>query len=218
MKYPRSPPRLEPVSDKEIRTEYSVRVSDRARRVTLKVAPPEGLVVVIPRNFNRKRIPSLIDEKRQWIEKTLSKVTSQAMTESGVLPPKEYFFPSLEKSLDLKAPNAASCLRSIAYSHLLPRAQVLSQKTGLRPVSFTFRNQKRIWGSCNSRGNISLNQKLLFFEPPLVDYVILHELCHLEHRDHSSSFWTFLSSFDPHFMDHRREIRTAQWTIPAWAY
>mgnify|MGYP000878837495 FL=1 len=197
---------------------YSVRVSVRARRVTLRIAPPEGLVVVIPRNFSKKRIPSLIDEKRQWIEKTLSKVAPQAVTASGTLPPKEYFFPSLKKSLGLEGPNAVSRLRSIADSHLLPRARVLSLKTGLRPASFTFRNQKRIWGSCNSKRKISLNQKLLFLEPPLVDYIILHELCHLEYRDHSSSFWTFLSSFDPHFRDHRREIRSAQWTIPVWAY
>lgn len=197
---------------------YTVRVSARARRVTLRVAPSEGLVIVIPGTFSRKKIPSIIEEKRSWIERTLARIPPEANVRSCETLPDRYFFPSLQRFLGLEGNDLSTRLRSIAREMIIPWAWSIAGATGLHPASISIRNQKTIWGSCTVRNKISLNQKLLFLEPRLVRYVILHELCHLEHRNHSTAFWSFFEKLDPACKAHRKELRSVQWKIPAWAY
>ncbi len=206
------------MEDQKISIGYSVRVSERARRVTLRVAPPEGLVVVVPRNFSRGEIPSIIEERRTWIEKTLARVLPDKNAGPEVPLPESCFLPAIQICLDLEGKEILTRLRSIAQERLLPWAWSLSKDAGLNPASISIRNQRTIWGSCNAKGRISLNQKLLFLKPHLVRYVILHELCHLEYRNHSAHFWSFLEQFDPACKAHRKEIRSDQWRVPLWAY
>jgi len=198
--------------------DYAVRVSARARRVTLRIAPPEGLVVVVPRDFSRGKIPSIIEERRTWIEKTLARVLPDKNAGPDVPLPERCFLPALQTCLDLEEKDFLTRLRSIAQERLVPWAWSLSRDAGLNPASISIRNQRTIWGSCNAQGRISLNQKLLFLKPHLVRYVILHELCHLEYRNHSALFWSFLEQVDPACKAHRKEIRSAQWSVPPWAY
>lgn len=198
--------------------EYSVRVSTRAKRVTLRITPRDGLVVVVPKGFKKERVPAIIEGRRTWIEKALSKVLPSWITNEDTDPPDSFLFLSVGRRLDLTGGDILLRLRALAEVHIVPWAWNVSNEIGLRPEKFSIRNQKSIWGSCSSKGNINLNQKLLFLEPHLVRYVILHELCHLEHRNHSSRFWTCLKGFEPRCLVHRRDMRAAQWTIPVWAH
>ena len=84
-----------------------------------------------------------------------------------------------------------------AKAHLLPLLQTLSAETGLEYNKVSIRQQKTRWGSCSAQKNISLNYKLLFMPFELARHIILHELCHTVHMDHSKSFWALLKSFDP---------------------
>ncbi|GAB6280901.1 MAG: SprT family zinc-dependent metalloprotease [Thermovirga sp.] len=198
--------------------EYSVRINPRAKRVTLRITPRDGLVVVVPKGFKKDRIPAIIEGRRTWIEKALSKVSPPGISAGDATPPDSFLFLSLDKHLELTGDDVLLRLRALAERHLVPWAWNVSEEIGLRPEMFSIRNQKSLWGSCSSKGKINLNQKLLFLEPHLVRYVILHELCHLEHKNHSPRFWAYLKGFEPRCLVHRRELRTAQWTIPAWAH
>lgn len=206
------------MTEKPAQIEYSVRISQRAKRVTLKLSPPEGLVVVIPRGFKKERVAALIQERRSWIEKAFSKVFTAGNTKEDAIPVDGFFFPSIGRSFVLGESDVLHRIRALAEEYIVPMGWNIADETGRRPGKFSIRNQKSLWGSCSSKNRINLNQKLLFLEPHLVRYVILHELCHIEHRDHSTRFWTSLINLDPFCFTHRRELHNAQWTIPGWAY
>jgi len=63
----------------------------------------------------------------------------------------------------------------------------------------TLKEQKTRWGSCSSKGNLNFNWRLVHFEPPIIDYVIVHELAHRTHMNHSADFWSLVATFDPEY-------------------
>lgn len=86
--------------------------------------------------------------------------------------------------------------------------------TGGHYTSITIRDQKTRWGSCSSRGTLSFNYRLIFAPPKILDYVVVHELCHLTHMNHSKEFWNMVSSVMPDYKEckawlkeHGHELR-----------
>jgi predicted metal-dependent hydrolase len=100
--------------------------------------------------------------------------------------------------------------------HLVPWIEKISRRTGLTFKAVQIRGQKTRWGSCSSRGTISLNCKLLFLPQSLVNYLIIHELCHTVHLNHSPNFWSFLSSFEPNCKTLDAEMKGAGHFVPPW--
>lgn len=105
-------------------------------------------------------------------------------------------------------------LNKIGKELLLPELQKISEMFQLPYFAGKIRYQKTRWGSCTSKKLISLNQKLLFLPERLVRYIIIHELCHTIHFNHSRRFWQLVAEFDPHVEQHRREMRNAAQFIP----
>ena len=91
---------------------------------------------------------------------------------------------------------------------LLPaRAEAAEQATGLRPRRLRIRYMKSQWGSCTSRGNVCLNSALVYLPNELIDYVIIHELCHLKYLNHSARFWQLVAKHAPDYQQLRRQLR-----------
>nr|WP_238710525.1 SprT family zinc-dependent metalloprotease [Oceanipulchritudo coccoides] len=103
-------------------------------------------------------------------------------------------------------PQLVSLLKSIAREFLPTRLMELARKHQLKPHGITVRNQKSRWGSCSETGAISLNWRLVLLSPPLQDHVLLHELAHLKHFDHSKGFHQFLKALDPSSEKHARRL------------
>jgi predicted metal-dependent hydrolase len=104
-----------------------------------------------------------------------------------------------------------------AHEFLVPRLQQLSERTGLAFSGVSVRRQKTRWASCSRERAISLNVKLLFLSPELADYVLVHELCHTVHMNHSPRFWALVAGHCP---DHRRldvGLREMWYRVPRWA-
>jgi predicted metal-dependent hydrolase len=80
----------------------------------------------------------------------------------------------------------------------------------LVPQKVGYREQKTRWGSCSSRGHIQLNWRLIVFSPELMDYVIVHELAHLQHMDHSQNFWNLVARYSPHYKTLKEELKRKQ--------
>jgi predicted metal-dependent hydrolase len=108
-------------------------------------------------------------------------------------------------------------LRATARQRLTPWLRDLAQQTGLTFSHLTIRAQKSRWGSCTARHAVNLNCKLLFLPPELCRYVLLHELCHTRHLDHSAAYWKLVYSLEPdcHVLD--KALRQAWRWVPAWA-
>lgn len=103
-----------------------------------------------------------------------------------------------------------------AKQHLLPWLLQLSMHSGLSYKQAGIRNTTTRWGSCSVHKNISLNCKLLFLPPELVEHVLLHELCHTIHLNHSRRFWSLLTQLNPDCHRLRQELKRAQRYIPTW--
>ena len=107
------------------------------------------------------------------------------------------------------APEAEARLRTLAAHALPARLLELARIHGLAVSAVTIRNQRTRWGSCSPSGRISLNWRLVQVPPEVRDYVLLHELTHLRHLDHSPRFWRELARICPHHAEARRWLRSS---------
>lgn len=99
---------------------------------------------------------------------------------------------------------------------LVPWVEEWSDATGLRVRRVQLRVQKSRWGSYSSRGTLSLNASLLLLPKNLVDYVLVHELCHIDHPGHSSSFWKQVERWQPDYRRLDTEIKEVVRKLPSW--
>ncbi len=97
--------------------------------------------------------------------------------------------------------------RSAARTKFGQRCAYYRQFTGGIYHSITIRDQKTRWGSCSSRGTLSFNYRLIFAPPAVLDYVVVHELCHLTHMNHSADFWNLVGSVMPDYKQHRKWLK-----------
>lgn len=104
-----------------------------------------------------------------------------------------------------------------ARGTLVPWLEELGWEHGLTVGKVSVRGQRTRWGSCSSTGTINLNWKLLFLPPDVVRYILLHELCHTVHMDHSPRFWALLASAEPHYRIYRSAARAGMKHVPVWA-
>ncbi len=97
--------------------------------------------------------------------------------------------------------------RQAAREHFAGRCRHYLQFTGGSYRPNTVRDQKTRWGSCSSTGTLSFNYRLMFAPPRVLDYVVIHELCHLTHMNHSREFWNLVASVMPEYKIHRNWLK-----------
>lgn len=111
----------------------------------------------------------------------------------------------------------ARWLQRQAHEHLVPRLKELSVGLGLKFRRTYIKRQRTRWASCSRHKAIALNVKLLFLQPQLVRYVMVHELCHLAEMNHSKHFWALVHKNHAEFQAHDRELREGWKRVPRWA-
>jgi predicted metal-dependent hydrolase len=100
---------------------------------------------------------------------------------------------------------------------LVPRLQAMSLKTGLRYRRTYIRRQKTRWASCSKHKMISLNSKLLFLPPEIVEYIMIHELCHVVIMNHSKEYWELVERHCPDYRKRDSRLRDMWKVVPRWA-
>lgn len=224
---------------------FRIRFNPRARRVKLKVLRDASLEVVAPPGTSERAIRRFVDANGDWVDRALARLPARRPDgpETGPFPevlrlraleqlaPVAWYesarrcFRWNEGGLRIGLPRREAdiahavlvgALKARASGQLAPRVAALARQHGKQFGRLTWRNQKTRWGSCSSNGNISLNVRLLFLPPQLVDYVIAHELTHLDHPDHSPRFWNALEAMLPGSRRHRGAIRDADHLLPNW--
>jgi len=110
----------------------------------------------------------------------------------------------------------AGALKPRASQVLGPWLERCAAHSRLSYKRMVIRGQRTVWGSYSSSGTLSLNYKLLFVNPDIVDYVLLHELAHTRHLDHSEAFWRFLDGLKPNSRQLDRQLKEAGTQVPPW--
>jgi predicted metal-dependent hydrolase len=98
-------------------------------------------------------------------------------------------------------------LKHLAKNYLSERTTKLAGKYNFSVRQIRIRSQKTRWGSCSTSGNISLNYKLMKYRKELIDYVIVHELCHLREMNHSKKFWKHVEKIIPDYKLLKKELK-----------
>lgn len=221
-----------------------VRRHPRARRLSIRVHAGGRVVVVVPRRNSARSVEAFINEHRDWIIRTSqqlspaeplalpSRVELPAIGRSFMLdyagtPERRVRWAERGDTLVLNAcsqdaPASMAVLRDwlLAQARRHGPAQVaaVAAETGLAPARLQFRLQRTRWGSCSSRGTVSLNACMLFLQGPLLRYLLLHELCHLRHMNHSRRYWELVARFEPDYRALDRELDAAWRRVPAWVF
>ncbi|NLE09910.1 MAG: M48 family metallopeptidase [Actinobacteria bacterium] len=119
--------------------------------------------------------------------------------------------------------DADSCRQAVlrwlhrrARRHFVTRVAEIALRHRLDYGRVSVRQQRTRWASCSRQKTISLNVKLLFIQPELVDYVLLHELCHTVEMNHSPLFWGRLEAHDPEYQAHRVLLKASGVAVPSW--
>jgi predicted metal-dependent hydrolase len=214
---------------------YRLREHPQARHVRIVVSQRAGLVVTIPPGFDRRRIPGILEEKRAWIERALrrypmrpapyhppERIALRAIGEERLVEyepgnPGRVILTRrgdglLHVSGAIERPEVVHSvlgrwLAAEARRHLVPWLHRIAGNLGITVTGVSVRVQRTLWGSCSRRDAISLNARLLLIPPELVRYVLIHELMHTKHRNHSRDFWAAVAVHVPDYRTKRVELR-----------
>jgi len=206
---------------------YRVRRSDRARRVRVTVDATRGVEVVLPRRAPEREAAAAIRELRPWIERRVAELADARAAVAA----RGNSVPYLGRKLALvtdspgrsrvvrrgdvllvpagagRGPALERWYRRAARAEIEPRLDRACQLAGTTYSRLTIRGQRTRWASCSRTGAMSFNWRLLLAPEEVLDYVIWHEVCHLEVMDHSARFWRLLASRSPGYRQHVRWLR-----------
>jgi predicted metal-dependent hydrolase len=205
--------------------DYRVRRSPRARRVRVSVDGAGDVEVILPRRAPERAAAQAVRELEGWIERrrrTLARAAAEVARPEGTVP---YLGRDLRlvpqpgrervhrRGDELLVPkrDAGAPLerwyRRQARAEIGRRLDAATARTDTTYSGLTIRGQKTRWASCSSRGHMSFNWRLLLAPEAVLDYVVEHEVCHLELMDHSPRFWALLESRVPDWREHARWLR-----------
>jgi predicted metal-dependent hydrolase len=108
------------------------------------------------------------------------------------------------------------CLAAIARQEFAPRLQAQARRCSMTYQAMHIRAQRTCWGSRSSSGTLSLNLCLLFLRPELLRYLMVHELCHGRHMNHSRRFWKLVAEFEPDYRKLDDELTECWQVVPPW--
>lgn len=162
--------------------------------------------------------PTLVDGMRLGKSHTLRVVTGERLScerrgQTVLLHVPHDVALDSQRVTDVLTPKVIDALRREAKSYLPRRLAHLAEAHGFSYNTVRFSHAGTRWGSCSSNGTISLNIALMKLEFTLIDYVLLHELSHTRHMNHSKSFWDEVERCDPEYKNHRRLLKRQQPTV-----
>lgn len=178
----------------ELHIEYTIIKSNR-KSWSLSVSSDGLLTMRIPNAMSRQYAESLMVQKQDWIVKQFIKIKKQ-QENCPVSNLSQLQRDALEKRY-----------REAARSYFPKRVQYYAGILHVTYGNITIRDQKTRWGSCSSRGNLNFNWRLMLAPPRVLDYVVVHELCHRKHMDHSPAFWQEVGNLLPDYKTLRKWLK-----------
>lgn len=171
--------------------EYELKESKRASKMRLCVFFGGILQVVIPHGFPIKKMEKFIYEKSDWIFEKIK------------IMEKKKFNPIFHKHSKFEYKKK----KREALKIVEKKVEEFSKIYGFSYGKISVRNSKSRWGSCSAKKNLNFNYKVMFLPEELLDYIIIHELCHLKEMNHSVKFWDLVSKIAPNYREIRNKMK-----------
>lgn len=165
--------------------EYRLRRIRRAKTLKVIISSDKRVVVTAPYRISQKMIDTFVQSRKSWIQSQLNVLPDYIYTQEHY---KEYKREA----------------RKVLQGRLIHWSNIMS----LEYHRLAIRNSRTRWGSCSSKRNINLSYRLLFVDKSLQDYVIIHELAHLVHMNHSPQFWSLVSQYCPDYRERRMRLQS----------
>lgn len=165
-------------------TKIICKKSNKAKKIRISINYNKEISLIIPKSISYKIAHDFLLSKAKWIEKALIKVDKK--NQNKINSPQE-------KNIYLTQDQIEEYSKTI-----IDRTLFLAKKYNFSNLQMIkIKSQKTLWGSCSSKNNINLNINLIKLDQELIDYVILHELTHLNIKNHSKKFWQELEKLEP---------------------
>jgi len=204
---------------------YKLRISKRAKNVQLQVTQQGEVQLVLPHSLRTFNHSSFIHSKYDWILKHTRLKQNNKFLYLGQPIAVESNYDLFAKKISYNFDSPVLCinipstlnhslihlfnnwLHIRALDYITRRCIELSQRHFLIPEKIVIRRQKTRWGSCSGNRALSFNFKLMMLRIDIIDYVIVHELCHLKELNHSSNFWHLVEEILPDYKQLRKELK-----------
>ncbi len=210
---------------------YLIKRNRKSRSVKISITPEGEVIVTAPPLVPEFFIRNVVEKSEVWISRNVSKIqrTKARMHEQGDIlflgqPMKiEMIFDHGKSGVEidgntlkvyqvLKTDESSKkqlvrWYKSTAETYITKEVHLLAKRMNVSFERVLFRDQKTRWGSCSSTGTLSFNWKLIQAPIEVMRYVVIHELSHITHMNHSSEFWKRVSEFDPEYKEHRAWLK-----------
>ena len=169
-------------------------IRSNRRTVGISVKPGGNIIIRAPRLLPQTAVLSFVYQKTDWILSAYDNQKDRLPQDANA--PKDAATLALEKRY-----------RDAAKEYIPKRVEYYHEFTGGNYEKITIRDQKTRWGSCSANGTLSFNYRLMLAPPRVLDYVVVHELCHLTHMNHSREFWNMVESILPEYSEYRKWLK-----------
>jgi len=206
----------------------------RTKRKSIAITVICGKVNVnAPLKSSKELIEQFVFSKSNWIQSAIDKYNTQMqkfeplINQHYVLLNGEYIEIDFENNINTKFKDGvllvnrkyfgkkelifgqiAKLYKKIAQNSLIPRCELIAKEFGIKFESIQLTSAKKKWGSCDSKGRIKLNYRLIMLRQELQDYVIIHELCHTIEHNHSNKFWAQVGKYETNYKQLRKELKS----------
>ena len=176
------------------RGEIRISVIRSARKsLGLEVRDANTVLARIPTRVSDRELKAFVENHRSWIlEKTEVMAEREEKRKSTPAPPPELLSKTDRMKIQLK---------------IGKRVRHYCEAMGVTVGYVTVKNQKTRWGSCSAKGNVNFNYQLAFLPEELLDYVVIHELAHRRHMNHSRAFWAEVEKYCPDYLERREQLK-----------
>jgi len=208
--------------------DYTISYRPNRKTLCLQVSPTNQVRVLVPVGVTDSQIDAFVQAKQSWLKRVMDRQAERQANRLTYTDGETVWY--LGRSLTLRVSSVDSAIVLMADTLIIPnaidrrrmvidwyvdradeiipdRVECYAESMSVRPNQVRIKSQRTKWGSCSSLGNIALNWRLIMAPMPVLDYVVVHELCHLMHMDHSTRFWQAVESVMPRYKEHRRWLK-----------
>lgn len=177
-------------------------VRSNRKTLAIQINPDLSVTVRAPIYASQREIERILKEKEGWIQKHIEKIREQEAKRKEMYGEKGEYGKSAER--EYLSNEEIHKLAEKALEYIPKRVSYFAKQIGVTYGKITIRNQKTRWGSCSSKGNLNFNCLLMLTPPEVIDYVVVHELCHRKEMNHSGAFWAEVEKVIP---DYKEQVK-----------